>query len=763
MNHPEAISSFADVIDLWPSAEALAGDIGVRPGLPPVWKHRRAIPSKHWLAVAEAAAQRGIAGVTVDALAALAADTRTGARPRERARRFAPETALRTTPPFENILIANRGEIACRIIATARRLGIRTVAVYSEADASARHVDLADEAVAIGPAPAAESYLVADRILEAARQTGAQALHPGYGFLSENADFVRAVETAGIAFVGPGADAIAAMGDKIESKRLAKKAGVDTIPGSEGAIADAEAAQHAARAIGYPVMIKASAGGGGKGLRVAATDAEVREGFERAVSEARSSFGDDRVLIEKFIERPRHIEIQVFADSHGNTVYLGERECSVQRRHQKVVEEAPSPFVDGGLRCAMGEQAVALARAVGYRSAGTVEFVVGPDRDFYFLEMNTRLQVEHPVTEMVTGLDLVELMFRVAAGERLPFTQDDVRLDGWAIESRIYAEDARRGFVPSTGRLVRYRTPEPDENLRIDSGVTEGDEVSRFYDPMIAKLVTCGATREQAIAGQADALDRFHIRGPAHNVGFLAAIMANARFRAGNMTTGFIAEEWPDGFHAAVPAPEAQARFAAVATLIHFGIRARERALGAGADAALAGDGTAGPADWVAAVDGTPLDIAVRATEGGIETKVLGQTIAVRGTWKPSHHLFEGTINGGDATFQVERLAEGYRLEAGGVHLDIVVRERRVAALASLMPVKMPPDTSKFLLSPMPGLIVAVNVAEGDSVDAGEALAVVDAMKMENVFTAERDGKVARVRVAAGDSVAVDDVLIEFE
>ncbi len=769
MTNSTDISTFAEVIDLWPSAEAMADDIGVQPGLPPVWKHRRAIPSKHWMAIAEAAKAREIHDVTVETLAALAAKSSSSpklaapkpATPANQTNEV--EMPMQSSPPFKKILIANRGEIACRIIRTAKRLGIKTVAVFSDADVQARHVDMADEAINIGPAAAAESYLVIDKIISAVGESGAEAVHPGYGFLSENAGFVAAVEKAGITFIGPDTNAIGAMGDKIESKRLAAKAGVNTIPGSDDAIADVEAAVTFAREIGYPVMIKASAGGGGKGLRAAGSDDEVREGFERAVSEARSSFGDDRVFVEKFVEKSRHIEIQVIADSFGNTIHLGERECSVQRRHQKVVEEAPSPFLDAALRAEMGAQAVALAKAVGYRSAGTVEFIVAADRSFYFLEMNTRLQVEHPVTEYVTGLDLVELMIRIAAGGKLPITQDQVKMEGWAVETRVYAEDPVRGFLPSTGRLVRYRPPEASETIRIDTGIGEGDEVSLFYDPMIAKLISFGATRDEAIDRQADALDRFHIRGPAHNIGFLGAIMANAKFRSGDISTDFIAEEWPDGFTGTDAGPITQARFSAVAALVHLQLKTREMALGQTSGAAPANPIGPGSSFWVAQIGQEKIDLEISRVEGGIDVVANDQTFAVRGDWTPVHHLFDGSINGHGAALQVDRVNGAYEISAGGISLKISIREPHVADFARHMPGKLPPDTSKLLMSPMPGMIVAIKVTEGEEVEAGQPLVIVDAMKMENVLNAERSGKIAKVMVAAGDSVAVDQILIEFE
>ncbi|MCH8111797.1 MAG: acetyl/propionyl/methylcrotonyl-CoA carboxylase subunit alpha [Proteobacteria bacterium] len=674
---------------------------------------------------------------------------------------------------FKKILIANRGEIACRVIRTARAMGIETVAVYSEADQTSRHVDMADEAVAIGPPPAAESYLVGERIIKAAADTGAQAIHPGYGFLSENPGFAEAVERAGLTFIGPGAKAIAAMGDKIESKRIAQGAGVSTIPGFLGTVPTADEAIKIARGIGYPVMIKAAAGGGGKGMRIAHGDDEVRAGFERAVSEAKSSFGDDRVFIEKFIEGPRHIEIQVLADSQGNVIHLGERECSIQRRHQKVIEEAPSPFLDSATRKVMCEQAVALAHAVGYRSAGTVEFIVDSRRNFFFLEMNARLQVEHPVTEMVTGLDLVEQMIRIAAGEPLSLTQENVQLNGWAIESRLYAEDPARGFLPSAGRIVHYRAPPQDDHVRVDSGVTEGDEISLFYDPLIAKLITHGETRDEAIRRHGTALDAYYIRGFGHNVNFLAQVMANDRFRAGEFDTDFIASEWPDGATPTAPDDDTLPHFIAVAGLIHcrqsrhsqmqmHGPTASSQG-GASPGSSKEGGAAQGEFEWVAMIAGEQVPFTVADNDGGVDVALGGATVAVRGTWSPVGHLFEGSINGEPKVMQVDRLAEGYRLSMGGFQADVVVRHPRTAELAKLMPNKPEPDASRFLHSPMPGLVLAINVCEGERVEAGHTLAVVDAMKMENVLAAERKARIAKILVAPGDSLTVDQVIMEFE
>ena len=640
---------------------------------------------------------------------------------------------------FGKILIANRGEIACRIVRTARRLGIATVAVYSEADRGALHVQMADEAVCIGPAPSAESYLAIDTIVAAARQTGSEAVHPGYGFLAENAAFAARLAEHGIAFIGPGVHALTVMGDKIASKKLAGEAGVNTIPGHHEALADADAALAAARAIGYPVMLKAAGGGGGKGMRIARDDDGVRDGLRSAVREAASSFGDDRVFLEKYVEQPRHIEIQILADGHGNAVYLGERECSIQRRHQKVIEEAPSPFLDEATRRAMGEQAVALARAVDYVSAGTVEFIVDGLRNFYFLEMNTRLQVEHPVTEMVSGLDLVEQMIRIAAGEELAFAQSDVRCDGWAIEARVYAEDPLRGFLPSVGRLVRYRPPAEDDGVRVDTGVFEGGEISIHYDPMMAKVITHGATRDAAIARMQGALDAFHIRGVAHNVGFLAALMAHPRFREGRLSTDFIAEEYPDGFGASHADP---GLFVTVAATVHRIVEERAQRI----SGRLPGRRGSGEDELVVALDGRGYAAGARVITD----------------WAPGQPLFRSVIDGTPVCMQVEQGGAGYRLLHAGCRADVLVLGRRAAELLALMPEKAVADTSRFLLSPMPGLLVSVSVAAGQAVKVGEELVVVEAMKMENVLRAERDGTVATVHARPGDSLAVDQAIIEF-
>lgn len=659
---------------------------------------------------------------------------------------------------FKKILIANRGEIACRVIKTARKMGIKTVAVYSEADRDALHVDMADEAVCIGPPPSSQSYLLADKILAAIKRTGADAVHPGYGFLSENAAFARKLKRQGIAFIGPNVLAITKMGDKIESKLLAIKAGVNTVPGHAEALKDIRQVLKVAKKIGYPVMLKASAGGGGKGMRVAYNEAEAREGYASAKREAASSFGDDRIFVEKFIEEPRHIEIQIIADGHGNTLYLGERECSIQRRHQKVVEEAPSPFLDEATRKAMGEQAVHLAKAVKYVSAGTVEFIVDAKRNFYFLEMNTRLQVEHPVTEKITGLDLVELMIRVAAGEKLPFRQEDVILKGWAMETRIYAEDPFRGFLPSVGRLVRYQAPRQSDNVRIDTGVYEGGEISIYYDPMIAKLITCGADRDEAIAHMRHALDAYYIRGVAHNISFLAALMAHPRFQKGSLTTNFIADEYPDGFDPSdVPHDDPQLLIA-VATCVHRAYQ--ERA------AAISGQHTGHHRvvrdDWVVLMGSKEHAVNIVCVTGGYDVSVGDSRVHVRSDWQLGQPLFTAQVNGLLICLQVERNGAGYSLFHSGLRADVVVLNPRAAKLYALMPKKQAPDTSQFLLSPMPGLLISLSVVEGQEVKSGEELAVIEAMKMENVLHAQRDGVIKTVHAAPGDSLSVDQAIIEF-
>lgn len=649
---------------------------------------------------------------------------------------------------FAKILIANRGEIACRVIRTAKRMGIATVAVYSEADAEALHVRMADEAVAIGKAPAADSYLRIDRIVAACKETGAEAVHPGYGFLSERPAFPQALAEAGIAFIGPTAEAIAAMGDKIESKKLAAAAGVSTVPGHLDVIADAEVAARIAEGIGYPVMIKASAGGGGKGMRIAHDDAELREGFSSAQNEARSSFGDDRVFLEKYIEEPRHIEIQVLGDAYGNVVHLGERECSIQRRHQKIIEECPSPLLDPETRAAMGAQAVALAKAVGYRSAGTVEFIADRNRNFYFLEMNTRLQVEHPVTELVTGLDLVELMIRIAAGEALPFGQKDVTQTGWAIEARVYAEDPTRNFLPSIGRLARYLPPGGD-GIRVDTGVGEGAEISLHYDPMIAKLCAYGETRGEAIERLRAALDGFYVAGVRHNIAFLAAIAASERFASGALSTDFLAQEFPGGF-----APPAGFADADRILVVAAAIAARRLA---------ESEGGPEPAELTVLLDGAAHPVMLRAEPGGYGVARDGETCLAATDWQPADRLLHLRIEERVAIVQIERLpGRAFRLTHGGVTRRAQVLTPRAAQLLQMMPPKVAADTSRLVLSPMPGLLTTVAVEEGQEVKAGEALAIVEAMKMENVLRAERDGTIAKLRAKAGDSLAVDQVILEF-
>ncbi|MBI4274917.1 MAG: acetyl/propionyl/methylcrotonyl-CoA carboxylase subunit alpha [Rhizobiales bacterium] len=666
---------------------------------------------------------------------------------------------------FKRILIANRGEIACRIIKTAKRMGIETVAVYSEAERNALHVEMADAAVLIGPPPAAESYLIIEKIVEACKRTGAQAVHPGYGFLSEREAFPKALEAADIGFIGPNPRAIAAMGDKIESKKAAAAAKVSTVPGHIGVIEDDKHAMKIAAEIGFPVMIKASAGGGGKGMRIAHSAAEVAEGFARARSEAKSSFGDDRVFIEKFIVDPRHVEIQVLGDKHGNVIHLGERECSIQRRNQKVVEEAPSPLLDEAMRKKMGEQAVALAKAVGYDSAGTVEFVAGQDRSFYFLEMNTRLQVEHPVTELVTGIDLVEQMIRVAAGEKLSLKQNDVKLAGWAIECRVYAEDPYRNFLPSTGRLTMYRPPASGTRdgvaLRIDTGVEEGSEISLYYDPMIAKLVTHAPTRDKAIEAQADALDAFVIRGIRHNIPFLAALMQHRRWWEGKLSTGFIAEEYPDGFHVHAPHGEGAHVLAAVAAAIDHVLGERKRRI-SGQTNGRKVTREKNRAVWLGEVEHR-LD--VTGSNSAIEVRFMGgkkHPHRLQSAWKPGDPLWSGTVDGAPVAVQVAAIANGFDLAWRGVQTRAYVYTEREASYARLMPVKQSADSGKRVLCPMPGLVVSIAVAEGQEVKAGETLAVVEAMKMENVLRAERDGVIKAIRAKQGDSLAVDAVIMEF-
>ncbi|HVW91334.1 MAG TPA: acetyl/propionyl/methylcrotonyl-CoA carboxylase subunit alpha [Devosia sp.] len=661
---------------------------------------------------------------------------------------------------FSSLLIANRGEIACRVIKTARRLGIRTVAVYSDADANALHVKMADEAVALGGSAARDSYLSIEKIVAACRASGAEAVHPGYGFLSENPAFAAALEAEGIAFVGPPVEAIEAMGDKITSKKIAAEAGVSTVPGHMGLIRDAEEAVRISRQIGYPVMIKASAGGGGKGMRIAHSDAEAREGFERSKSEAASSFGDDRIFIEKFVTEPRHIEIQLIGDRHGNVLYLNERECSIQRRNQKVIEEAPSPFLDTATRRAMGEQAVALAKAVGYFSAGTVEFIVDKERKFYFLEMNTRLQVEHPVTELTTGLDLVELMLRVAAGEALPLKQEEVRLDGWAIESRLYAEDPYRNFLPSTGRLTRYRPPAEvaaDHAVRNDTGVYEGGEISTFYDPMIAKLCAWAPTRGAAIDVMAVALDEFEVEGVGNNLPFLSAVMQQERFRAGRLTTGYIAEEFPEGFSGVTLAPDILRELAAFACCAAYVLARR------GFAGLPRPDEFEVRRDWVVLTDGGRWQFAVTEKHGEFWLEHEGGRLLVEMNWAPGDTIARVRVDGVVRVLKVRRTTGGFVLRYRGAELAVRTLSPRVAELMAHMPVKAPPDLSRFLLCPMPGQVVRIDVREGDVVEDGQPLAVVEAMKMENVLRAERRARVASVKVKPGAVLAVDEVIMEFE
>jgi propionyl-CoA carboxylase alpha chain len=660
---------------------------------------------------------------------------------------------------FKKILIANRGEIACRVIKTARTMGIATVAVYSEADKDAMHVSMADESVCIGPPASKESYLSIDKIIAACKETGAEAVHPGYGFLSENPEFSRRLEESGVIFIGPKHYSMAAMGDKIASKKLAIEAKVNTIPGHNAAIDTPEQAVDIAKGIGYPVMIKASAGGGGKGLRVAYNDKEASEGFAACKTEAKNAFGDDRIFVEKFVEEPRHIEIQLIGDGHGNTIYLHERECSLQRRHQKVIEEAPSSFIDPVTRRAMGEQAVALAKAVNYESAGTVEFVVGKDKSFYFLEMNTRLQVEHPVTELITGVDLVELMIRVAAGEKLPFTQAQVKLDGWAMECRINAEDPFRGFLPSTGRLVKYLPPPEVHGVRVDTGVYEGGEISMFYDSMIAKLIVHAATRDQAIARMRDALNQFVIRGVASNIAFQAALMQNPRFLSGDFNTGLIAEQYPKGFNAADVPHADPAMLVAVAAAIHRQYLARNATI----SGQMPGHEFTPGEDFVVLLATGQHQTKVLPAEGGWNVSFAGEVYELRSHWQFGDPLYVGTLNGQPICMQVERRGLVYRLFHWGVQADMQVMSARTAELRALMPIKAAPDMSRFLLSPMPGLLTQIAVSVGQEVKAGEILAKIEAMKMENVLKAERDCVVEKLLATPGESLAVDQAIIGFK
>ncbi len=669
---------------------------------------------------------------------------------------------------FKKILIANRGEIACRVMKTAQKMGIKTVAVYSDADKDALHVEMADEAIHIGPPAAAESYLVIDKIIAACKETGAEAVHPGYGFLSENPKFAQALADNGIAFIGPNIKAVEVMGDKIESKKFANEAKVNTVPGYLGEIADTSEAIKIANEIGYPVMIKASAGGGGKGMRIAWSEEEVADGFNSSKSEAKSSFGDDRIFIEKFVTQPRHIEIQVLGDKHGNVIYVAERECSVQRRNQKVIEEAPSPFIDEATRKAMGEQSVALAKAVNYESAGTVEFIVDKDRNFYFLEMNTRLQVEHPVTEMITGIDLVEQMIRIAYGEQLAIKQEDVKINGWAIESRVYAEDPYRNFLPSTGRLVRYRPPEEGTQngltIRNDTGVFEGGEISMFYDPMIAKLCTHAPDRLAAIDHMAYALDQFHIEGIQHNIPFVNAIMEHPRFREGRLTTGFIAEEYPDGFHGVPLSDDRAMKLAAIAVFMNEVHAARAVQI----SGQLANRPRTLPEEWVVAVDDWSRRVRAEETSGGLRVIFLDdagnrtESHLVRSQWRPGQAVFRGEIDGDPMVVEIWRAKQGYRLRYRGAAAHAAVRTLTGHRLNQLMPEKVAPDTSKMLLCPMPGLVKVIHVTEGQEVKAGEALAVVEAMKMENILRAEFDCTVEKINAEPGDSLAVDAVIMEF-
>ncbi len=665
---------------------------------------------------------------------------------------------------FDKILIANRGEIACRVIKTAQKMGIKTVAIYSDADKNALHVSMADEAVHIGPPPANQSYIVIDKVMDAIRQTGANGVHPGYGFLSENSKFAEALEAEGVLFVGPPKGAIESMGDKITSKKIAQEAGVSTVPGYMGLIEDTDEAVKISQEIGYPVMIKASAGGGGKGMRIAWNDEEAREGFESSKNEAANSFGDDRIFIEKFVTQPRHIEIQVLADKHGNCIYLGERECSIQRRNQKVIEEAPSPFLDEATRKAMGEQACALAKAVGYASAGTVEFIVDGDKNFYFLEMNTRLQVEHPVTELITGVDLVEQMIRVANGEELSIKQEDVKLNGWAMESRLYAEDPYRNFLPSIGRLTRYRPPaeiaEETRAVRNDTGVYEGGEISMYYDPMIAKLCTWAPTRLEAIEEMRVALDSFEVEGIGHNLPFLSAVMDHQKFVSGDMTTAFIAEEYPEGF-AGVDLPEADLqRIAAACAAMNRVAEIRRTRISGTMDnhERKVGD------DWVVRLGGSEFVVTIAADPKGSDvTFADGTTLRVESDWTPGDQLAKLTVGGSPLVLKTGKITNGFRIRSRGADLKVHVYSPRQAELATLMPEKLPPDTSKMLLCPMPGVVVKMNVAVGDEVQEGQALCTIEAMKMENILRAEKKSVVTKINAGPGDSLAVDEVIMEFE
>ena len=664
---------------------------------------------------------------------------------------------------FDKILIANRGEIACRVIKTAKAMGIKTVAIYSDADEHALHVQMADEAVHIGPSPANQSYIVIEKVMQAIRQTGAQAVHPGYGFLSENRLFAEALEAEDVVFIGPPAHAIESMGDKITSKKLAQEAGVNTVPGYMGVISDAAEAVHISNEVGYPVMLKASAGGGGKGMRIAWNDAEAREGFQSSKNEAANSFGDDRIFIEKFVTQPRHIEIQVLADSHGNCIYLNERECSIQRRNQKVIEEAPSPFLTPEVRKSMGEQSCALAQAVGYTSAGTVEFIVDSDQNFFFLEMNTRLQVEHPVTELITGVDLVEQMIRVANGEILSLKQDEVKINGWAMESRLYAEDPYRGFLPSIGRLTRYRPPAETHSgtavVRNDTGVFEGGEISIFYDPMIAKLCTWAPNRAGAIAEMRNALDAFEVEGIGHNIPFLSAVMDHPKFCVGNITTAFIEEEYPDGFVGVdLPIETLKIVAACAAAMYRLGEIRRTRVSGR-----MDNHERRVRDDWVVSLQGHDFPVDIAADPNGSTVRFETGSHRVASDWTPGKSMAVMNVDGIDIALKVEKCTSGFRIRFRGADMRVMVRSPRQAELAKLMIEKILPDTSKLLLCPMPGLIVKVEVSVGDEVQEGQSLCTVEAMKMENILRAERKSIVSRVYAAAGDSLAVDAIIMEFE
>jgi propionyl-CoA carboxylase alpha chain len=660
---------------------------------------------------------------------------------------------------FKKILIANRGEIACRIIKTARKMGIATVAVYSDADIDALHVLMADEKIHIGASPAAESYLCIDKIIDAAKRTGAEAVHPGYGFISENANFCERLEKEGIQFIGPNIEAISVMGDKISSKKLAEKAGVNTIPGYLGVIKDAEEAVKISADIGYPVMLKASAGGGGKGMRVVYNDKEAREGFTSAVNEAKSSFGDDQVFAEKFIEDPRHIEIQVLGDKHGNIIYLMERECSIQRRHQKVIEEAPSSFLTEETRHKMGAQAVALSKVVNYNSAGTVEFIVDKNQNFYFLEMNTRLQVEHPVTELITGIDLVEQMIRVAYGEKLTIEQENVKIKGWAMEARVYAEDPLRGFLPSIGRITHYNAPEETEYIRVDSGLYEGSEISRFYDPMISKVISYGEDRNQAIEKLRGALDEYYIRGVNHNIVFLSDVLKSDRFKSGDITTNYIDEEYVDGFNGGTLSDDAREIMIAVGVTVHSCEVGRQSTI----SGKMNDFGTSFVRDWVVTLGGNDCTANFLMTHEGCDIIANGLVYNVSSLWVPGDPVFKGTVNGKAVNAEVDYLQNGYLLSYDGSREIIYVRSSREAELSKLMHEKAPADMSKYLICPMPGMIMSIEVKDGDHVKEGQTLCIVEAMKMENILRAERDAKILKVSAKVGDCLNVDEIIIEFE